>query len=281
MDGEKLDLRVLRYFVTVAREGNVTRAAERLLEREGRGIRLTRQGELLSARGAELLELAGKVEREVADDAGALAGRVTIGCGELSAVDDLAQAVAGFSAAHPQVRFDMLTGTADVVRAKAESGLVDVAALLEPTDLSRFEHVRLPRREEWAAVVPRGTRLECLGAVGPADLRGVPLVVPYRASAAGVVASWYGDGYDDLDLRFSADMATNGSLVALHAGACLLTLRGAVEGLDPRRFVVLPLDPPLTAPVVMAWRRGRVLAAAADAFVRYARERLTGDPPRS
>lgn len=296
MEGENLDLRVLRYFVTVASEGNVTRAADllhltqptlsrqisqmeralgvSLLDREGRGIKLTRQGELLYARATELLELAEKAEREVTSSSQELAGHVAVGCGEFAAMDEFADIVAGFSVDHPQVRFDILTGTADVVRGRVEEGLVDVAVLMEPTDLSRFEYVRFPRAEEWGAGVPRGSRLESLGAVRPSDLRGTPLVVPLRATAAGVVANWYGDGYDELDLRFSSNLTTNGSLVAWHAGACLLALRGTLDRLDPTRFSVLPLDPPLTATVVMAWRRGRVLPAAADAFVRSARERL-------
>ena len=296
MDGESLDLRVLRYFAAVAREGSVTRAADRLhltqptlsrqiaqmernlgvklLEHEGRGIKLTRQGELLYARAQELLELAEKVEREVAADAQELTGRVAVGCGEFAAMDKFAQVVADFSAEHPQVRFDLLTGTADVVRSRVDEGLVDVAILMEPTNLSTYEYVRFPQAEEWVAAVPRGSRLEGLGAVRPADLTGLPLVVPWRSSAAGVLANWYGDGYDELDLRFSMNLSTNGSLVARRSGACMLAIRGSVERLDPTNFSLLPLDPPLTATVVMAWKRGRVLPAAADEFVRYARERL-------
>lgn len=294
MDGENLDLRVLRYFVTVAREGNVTRAADRLhltqptlsrqisqmerslgvrlLEREGRGIKLTRQGELLCERAEELLQLAEKVEREVTASEQELAGRVVIGCGEFAAMDELAARIAGFSHEHPRVRFGILTGTADVVRSRVEAGLVDVAVLMEPTDLSDFEHMRFSRPEEWAVAVPRGSRLEGLGAVSPSDLRGVSLVVPYRASAAGVVADWYGEGYEDLDIRFTTNLSTNGALVAYHAGACLIALRGTMTNFAAARFFVLPLDPPLTATVVLAWKRGRVLSAAADAFVRYMRE---------
>lgn len=298
MEGDNLDLRVLRYFAAVAEEGNVTRAADRLhltqptlsrqiaqmeralgvglLERDGRGVKLTRQGELLYARANELLELAERAEREVRASDAELAGRVVVGCGEFAAMDDLAAIVAEFSRVHPGVRFDVVTGTADVVRERMSHGLVDVAVLLEPTDLSDLEHVRFPREEQWAAAVPRGSRLEGLGAVRPADLRGVPLVVPYRPSAAGVVAHWYGEGYEDLDLRFSSNLTANGALVAWHAKACQVALRGTLDQLDPARFAVLPLDPPLTATVVLAWRRGRVLPAAADAFVRLARERLAG-----
>lgn len=296
MDGDKLDLRVLRYFVTVAEEGNVTRAADRLhltqptlsrqiaqmernlgvqlLEREGRGVKLTRQGELLRVRAKDLLDLSVRVEREVRADGAELVGRVVIGCGEFAAMDDLAAIVADFAGQHPGVRFDIVTGTADVVRERMAANLVDVAVLMEPTDLTDLEHVRFSQEEQWAAAVPRGSLLEGLGAVRPADLLGMPLVVPYRASAASVVADWYGDGYKDLDLRFSSNLSTNGALVAWHAGACLLALRGTLDHLDPARFAVLPLDPPLTAPVDMAWRRGRVLPAAADAFVRFARGRL-------
>ena len=149
-----MELRVLRYFLTVALEENITRAAEalhmtqptlsrqlsqleeelgaRLFERGARRITLTDAGLLLRRRAQELLALAGKTERELAAQGAPLAGEISLGCGVLESVRVLARLMGGFSALHPGVSFELFTGTADEIRERMDRGATDIALLLEP-----------------------------------------------------------------------------------------------------------------------------------------------------
>ena len=146
-----MEIRVLRYFLAVAREQSITRAADvlhvtqptlsrqlaqleeemgvRLFERGTRGISLTAEGALLRRRAEEILELVDKAEREVAQRDGDVEGVVSVGCGDLGAVRVLPELFRAFHARYPGVRFDLYTATADLIRERMERGLTDVGAV--------------------------------------------------------------------------------------------------------------------------------------------------------
>ena len=164
-----MELRVLRYFLTVVREENITRAAEvlhitqptlsrqlsmleeepgvKLMERGARKIALTNEGALLRRRAEELVALA-DTEQEFVSQNERLEGRISIGSGELAAGAVLARCCEVFHAQYPLVAFDLLTANADVVKEQMDKGLLDVGLLLEPVDMDKYDHIRLPEREE-------------------------------------------------------------------------------------------------------------------------------------
>lgn len=164
-----METRVLRYFLAIAREENISRAAEVLhitqptlsrqlsqmeeelgvilFERGTRRIRLTDAGVLLRRRAEEIIGLIDKTEKELAEQEALIDGRVTIGCGETRSVNVLADLIETFSQKYPNVTFDLVTGTADVLKEQMDRGLMDVALLLEPVDVGKYEFVRLKEGE--------------------------------------------------------------------------------------------------------------------------------------
>ena len=170
-----MELRVLHYFLAVAREENVTHAAQalhlsqptlsrqlaqmeeelgvRLFERGKRKITLTAEGVLLRRRAKEILELAGKTERELREQAADVEGTVAVGCGDLDGVRLLPELFRSFHARYPRVQFDLYTATADHIKERMESGLTDVGLLLEPVEIDRYEYIRMPTTERWVTVV--------------------------------------------------------------------------------------------------------------------------------
>lgn len=190
-----MELRLLRYFLAVAREGNITRAAEdlhitqptlsrqiaqaeeelgvKLFARGTRRLSLTTDGLLLRRRAEEILGLVDKTERELAEQKGSIEGTVALGCGDLGAVELLPELLRSFREEYPLVRFELYTATAEHVKERMDRGVTDVGLLLEPVNLEKYEGIRVNPREEWVAAMAPDSPLAQKEAVTAADLKDV------------------------------------------------------------------------------------------------------------
>lgn len=288
-----MELRVLRYFLTVAQEENITRAAEalhmtqptlsrqlsqleeelgaRLFERGARHITLTDAGLLLRRRAQELLALAGKTERELAAQGAPLAGEISLGCGVLESVRVLARLMGGFSALNPGVSFELFTGTADEIRERMDRGLTDVGLLLEPVSMDSYEFIRLGVRESWVAVMRPDDPLAAQESVTAADLAGRELIMPLREAVKNELASWFGELCPSLRIRYTSNISTNAAILAQKGFGILVVIAGSLPFLDESKLVMRPLSPALSSSSILAWKRGVPLSRAAEGFIEYAR----------
>ncbi len=288
-----MELRVLRYFLTVAQEENITRAAEalhmtqptlsrqlsqleeelgaRLFERGARRITLTDAGLLLRRRAQELLALAGKTERELAAQGAPLAGEISLGCGVLESVRVLARLMCGFSALHPGVSFELFTGTADEIRERMDRGATDIALLLEPAGTERYQFIRLDVRERWAAVMRPDDPLAALESVSAADLAARALILPQREAVRNELASWFGALWPGLDIRCTSNMSANAAILVREGYGVAVVITGSLPCLDGNELVLRPLSPALSSSSILAWKRGVPLSRAAEGFIEYAR----------
>lgn len=292
-----MELRVLRYYLAVVREGSITAAAERLhvtqptlsrqlaqLERElgvrlydrtTQGIRLTPEGQLLGQRAAELVELADKTEDEVRYHSEELAGTVYIGAGELRAEREVYRLVREFREIHPHVTFDVYAATSDTIKERMDKGLLDVGLLVEPIELERYGFQRLGATESWVLTVRSDSPLTGHEAIHPEELVGLPLVLPRRLSMQGEVAHWFGDLFDQLDVVAYTNLVGNAAvMVRERVGVALTSSDANLDDLGSE-LKVLPLEPPLQTETVIAWRHELALGEAARAFVAFVRERLS------
>lgn len=155
-----MEIRVLRYFLTVVREEGINRAAEvlhitqptlsrqlsqleeevgvKLFHRGARKITLTNEGILLRRRAEEILSLVDRTEKELVEQEELVEGRIVIGCGELAAVQILPEMIESFHEKYPLVSYDIFTANADLVKEQMEKGLIDIGVLLEPIDKQFF-----------------------------------------------------------------------------------------------------------------------------------------------
>lgn len=292
----RMEIRVLKYFLTVAREESITRAADTLhitqptlsrqlhdLENEAgallfhrgsRRIELTQEGVLLRRRAEEIITLLDKTQQELANTNEVLEGCVTIGCGEMESVRFLAALMAGFGEIYPQVEFQIFTADADSVRERMDSGVVDMGLLLEPVNIEKYEYVRLHRQERWAAVLPAGSELAAKASVTARDLARETIILPRREKVQGELASWFGQAWKNLRTKYTSNLSTNASmLVYQHLGVALV-LEGSLPFLDERELAVRPLCPELTATTVLAWKSYQPFSRAVIKFMEYVQEKL-------
>lgn len=282
-----MELRVLRYYLAVVREENMSRAAEALhltqptlsrqiagLERElgtslfarGRRLELTDAGLRLARRAEELLALADKVEGEFRDDGG-FVGTISIGSGGLSSTRILPAAMDEFRRLHPGVGFELYTNSAEYVKERLDAGLLDFAIMMEPVDVSRYAYARLGGKERWGLLVRSGSELARKRSVGPDDLPGTPLVSTGRPELIAEITGWLGMPMERLDIVCTFNLLTTALMLVESGTASALTIEGAVTHLDPRRFAFRPLEPALTMSSVLACKKAPPGNSAASAFL--------------
>ncbi len=285
-----MEIRVLRYFLTVAREGGINRAAEvlhitqptlsrqmaaleeelgvRLFQRGARRIALTNEGMLLRRRAEEILSLVDKTQRELIEQDAQIEGRIVIGCGELAAVGLLPELIAAFHQVYPLVTFDLFTATADTVREQMEKGLVDIGILMEPIDIEKFDFIRLERRERWVVLMRPEDPLARKEGIRPGDLAGKPLILPARANVRNELSNWFGEGLCPEQILFTSNFATNGALMVQAGLGYSIVVEGAIPFWDPAQIASRPLEPEILSNCVYAWKRSQPLTPAVEQFVR-------------
>ena len=273
-----MELRVLRYFLTVAREENITRAARqlhlsqptlsrqlmqledefgvRLFHRGGHSISLTQEGLLLKRRAQELLALSEKTVRELSHREDTLAGEIYIGCGETKNMATLAKHMAEFRRENPLVQFSIYSANADDIKERMESGSLDMGLLMEPVDISKYEFIHMPWKERWGALLPADSIQAQKGELRREDMQQLPLLLPRRETVKDQLAGWFGDGFSQLP-------------VAGMGAALCFDLGNVYEQL---RFV--PLVPAVETGAVLAWKKGQTLPRAASLFIQELRNAL-------
>ncbi|MCM1253323.1 MAG: LysR family transcriptional regulator [Clostridium sp.] len=286
-----MEIRVLRYFLTVVREESITKAAEvlhitqptlsrqlsqmeeevgvKLFDRGSRKITLTNEGILLRRRAEEILLLVDKMEKELAEQEELVEGRVSIGCGEIASVQMLPQLFKSFRQKYPHVTFDIFTATADLVKEQMDKGLLDIGLLLEPIDIGKYDFVRLDRKERWVVLMPPDDPLAEKEFVTAKDLSALPLILPRRMQVQSELASWFGDYYKNLNVLFTSNLSTNGAIMVSQGLAYSVVIEGAVPFWDSARISYRPLAPELTATSVLAWKRGEPFSLAATKFIEH------------
>ncbi len=286
-----MEIRILRYFLTVARQESITKAAEvlhitqptlsrqlaqmeeevgvKLFNRSSRKISLTNEGILLRRRAEEILQLVDKTEKELTEQEKQVEGKISIGCGEIAAVQLLSEVIASFSKKYPLVTFDIFTATADLVKEQMDKGLMDIGLLLEPIDMEKYAFIRLDKKEKWVVLMPPHDELAKKDYVTAKDLSDLPLIMPRRMGVRSELASWFGNDYKNLHVLFTSNLSTNGAMMVSHGLAYSLVIEGAVPFWDNTKVTYRPLYPELTATSVLAWKRDQPFSLVATKFIEH------------
>lgn len=281
-----MELRVLRYFLMVAREENITRAAGllhvtqptlsrqliqleeelgvKLFHRNKYRITLTEEGLLLKQRAQEIVALSDKAKQELTKSEGTLSGEIAIGCAEARSFSVLAEQIVAFRKLYPRVRFRIYSATADDVKDRMENGLLDMGLLMEPVDIGRYAFIRMPVRERYGVLVRRDSPLAEKESVRPEDLVGMPLLFGSREGVREEIAGWFGEQFDRMEVAVRYNQIRNGADLVEHGAGVALTIDQANIG-ENLRFI--PLSPVLELGSVLAWKNLRTFPPAVRGFI--------------
>ena len=283
-----MELRVLRYFLTVAREENITKAAEllhvsqpaisrqlaqleaelgvKLFTRGNHHITLTEDGLMLRRRAQEIVALADKTQRDFHQHTAELTGEIAIGSGELRSFSMLGAVLADFSALHPQVRYTLFSGNADHIKERIESGTLDLGLLSMPVELSRYDFLRFPVAEEYGVLVRADSPLAERKLLQPEDLANVPLMLPERALVRSELANWFGDLYDRLNVILTFNLAYNAAMLVRQGLGAALCLRLDCAYDD---LVFVPTSLTLDNGSALVWKKHQTHSPAVSALISH------------
>lgn len=284
-----MEIRVLRYFLTVVREEGINRAAEvlhitqptlsrqlaqledevgvKLFHRGSRKITLTDEGILLRRRAEEILSLVDRAEQELMEQDIKVEGRIVIGGGELAAMRELPDLIASFREKYPLVTFDLFTGNADLVKEQMEKGLIDIGVLLEPVDMEKFDFIRLKGRERWVVLMRPDDPLAQKESIRAEDLKDAPLILPRRTNVQNEAVNWLGDSFRESQVIFTSNLATNSALMVQRGLAYSLVIEGALPFWDKENIIFRPFFPELSANSVFAWKKQQPFSPAVSKFI--------------
>ena len=272
-----MELRLLRYFLTVAKEQSFTKAAEQLhitqptlsrqmaafeeelgitlFIRSGKKISLTDEGLLLKRRALEILNLEEKTLEELKGKEEVVEGTITIGCGEFAAVETLARICKTYKEKYPLVQIVLHTATADAVYEMMNKGLVDIALFLEPVDTEGLDYIRITDCDHWCVGMRPDDPLAEKEFIKKEDLIGKPLILPERVNIQSEIANWFGKDFSKLQIAFTSNLGTNAGVMAANGLGYPISIEGAAKYWREDILVQRRISPEITTSTVIAWRR--------------------------
>lgn len=288
-----MELRVLNYFLAVAREENFTKAAGQLhltqptlsrqiadLEQElgvklfvrsNHNIILTEDGMILKRRAQEILALADKTKRDFLQKDENLEGVISIGSGEFLSTRCLTDCIENFRKKYPLVRYEFYSGNAENIHERIERGLLDIGLMSEPIDIRKYEFISMPVKEEWGALVREDSQLIGKEFITPQDLVSIPLILPLGDFTQSNIGKWFGEYAAQIDIIAKGNLLYNEAMMAQsNIGAVIgIKLNCCYNGL---RFI--PLKPALEIDTALAWKKEQIFSAATAAFIEFSKKYL-------
>lgn len=283
-----MELRTLQNFLTIAREENMTKAADilhitqptlsrqikaleeelgqKLFIRHSFHIELTDAGSLLRKQAEDLLSMANKISDSFHSLDDITGGDIYLGLAESYQIGFLADFIRDFKVRYPNLKYHITSGDTEQVSEKIEKGILDFAAIVEEPDFNKYNAVPFPESDTWVAVVPAADDLADKAFVTPHDLIGKPLFCSEQAWEKDI-PGWAGNLFPELHLEGSFRLSYNASLFAKRGLGCLLTFDRLVDTGESSGLKAIPFYPPLTTPMYLIWKKQQIFSPIAEKFI--------------
>ncbi len=288
-----MEIRVLRYFLEVAREGSVTRAAQRLhisqptlskqikdLEaelgkklfvRSSFSVRLTDEGMLLRRRAEDILDMVDKTADEFRALGQITGGDIHIGCAESDGIKHLARRIKAIQGQYPGIRVHLYSGDTDDLAERLDRGLLDFAVIAQAVDLSKYNYLELPGVDTWGVVMRKDSSLAQKETVCLDDLLDSPLIVS-RQGIREDIPRLFGEMMDRLNIVATINLTYNGSILAKEGLGYVLTFDKLVDTSEQSELCFRPLIPRLETKLYIIWKKYQVFTPAAEVLLNELKE---------
>ena len=294
-----MDIRVLQYFLAVAREESITKAAEtlrmtqpplsrqlkdleeelgkQLLIRGSKKVTLTEDGMLLRKRAEEMIDLMEKTKAELASSGENITGEIYIGGGETDAVSLFAQTAGKLQEKYPLIHYHIYSGDAEIVMDKLDKGLIDFGLLVGPVDVSKYDYMRLPIRDIWGVLMRVDSSLAEKEAICAEDLWDKPLIVSHQMSISRDMMAWLKKDIGKLNIVMTYDLIFNASLFVKKGIGYAIALDKIINTTGDSELCFRPLYPTLEAGLCIAWKKYQVFSRASKEFLHLLKNECGAD----
>ena len=288
-----MEIRVLKYFLTVAREGSITGAAnslhltqptlsrqlqdlekelgQQLLIRGKYKISLTPEGMILRKRAEEIVDMVEKTEAEFRSINDIIGGDIYIGCGETDSMKLIAEVMKEIQEEYPEIKFHIHSGNAEDVIEKLDKGLLDFGILIQPIDLSKYDHISIPQKDVWGVVMRTDSPLAKKKSINLEDLKNVPLIasrqMSKKYSAESGFLDWFGEDFDRLNITATYNLVYNAAIMVEADMGYAITLDKLIKNIETGSICFRPLNPRLESGLDVVWKKYQVFSPAAKLFL--------------
>ncbi len=299
-----MELRVLRYFLGVAREGSMTGAArvlhvtqptlsrqlqdleeelgQKLFIRGSHSVTLTPEGMVLRKRAEEILEMVHKTEAEFESMGEMVGGDVYIGGGETEAMRRIARLIHEIRDDYPEIRFHLFSGNAEDVTERLDKGILDFGILIQPVDLMKYNTIELPEKVVWGVVMRKDSPLAEKKSITRQDLPGLPLIcsrqVEQRFSVKNEYSSWFGEIAAKRNIVATYNLIYNAALMVEEGVGYAIALDGLVNVTRHSGLCFRPLEPRLESGMNLVWKKYQIFSGAAELFLERIQESFKTTP---
>ncbi len=297
-----MEIRVLQYFLAIAREQSIIRAAESLhlsqptlstqikhLEEElgkqllirgtkgSRKITLTEEGMILRKRAEEILDLVRKTEHEITLSDNVLIGDVYIGAGETDGMRLLAKAAGKLKELYPGIHYHICSGNAVYVKERLDKGLIDFGIVLGTPELDKYEALELPAKDLWGVLMPKDSPLATKESITPEDLWEQPLLLSQQESDGGKLTQWMKRGLSELNVTMTYNLLFNASLLVEEGLGYAICLDRIINTSGNSNLCFRPLSPTIETEMYMIWKKYQIFSKPAEKFLLMMQKQQTAN----
>ncbi len=285
-----LDIRVLQYFLAVAREESITKAAEtlhmtqpplsrqlkdlenevgkQLLIRGSRKVTLTEDGMLLRKRAEEMIDLMEKTKAELSSSDEQISGDIYMGSGETEAVSTIAKVAKDLQKEHPFIRYHIYSGDAEHIIERLDKGLIDFGLLVEPVDIAKYDYIKLPVKDTWGVLMRKDSPLAEKENICAEDLWDKPLIISQQTVNSDEMGSWLHRDVAKLNIVATYNLVYNASRFVKMGVGYAITLDKLINTSGDSSLCFRPLYPVSEAGLCIVWKKYQVFSRAAEQFLK-------------
>lgn len=284
-----MDIRVLRYFLAVAREQSFSVAAERLylsqptlsrqlkeledelgkplLVRSSKGVTLTEEGMILRARAEEITALLDKAEQEIRQSGEKVAGMVHIGAGETYTVKLIADTAQHLHDDYPDIQYSLYSADGSDVIERLDKGLLDFGIVFQNVDTSKYNAIELPLKDNFGVLMKRDDPLADKETIKLSDFRGKPLIIPRQPNHNSMFLETIGIDEGSVSVAAQYNLVYNGSVMASEGMGYCICIDKLINVTGDSNMCFKPFSPPIEASCSFIWKRNAVFSKAAEKFL--------------
>ncbi len=294
-----MEIHVLRNFLAVAREGNITNAAnhihiaqpslsrqiknleeelgQKLFIRESHSVSLTPEGMILRKRAEDVIAMMDKIEEEFNTMGDSVSGDIYIGGGETYIFQYVVDILKSLQREYPNIHYHLYSGNAAEMTERLDKGLLDFGLLMQPADITKYCYMDLPQKDIWGVIMRKDSILAQKASVTCEDLVGLPLICSRQSLQkieGNTFLEWFDGRLEQMNIIATFSLVYNAALMVEQGMGYMITVDNLVNTVVNPDLCFRPLYPVVEAGLAVVWKKHQVFSPAAELFMKKLSESM-------